>query len=330
MPTSTSPSTTSRPTASRSLVHVPSRDDQRYDHLLRGIEQRTGRLADLEAEIAPLLRALEQFEWQYNSTLGGVQRNLRQVRQQRDTIETWTTRIHARMVADPNHVMGDLFSEEELRQIGSLFGVELPESWFESAREAEERRRREKREEGFFDGNTAAEEEILRRMMRGSRADRERLPDEVEQEIRSLHRSLARRFHPDLATTEAERQLCQEMMLRINDAWHNRDLADLRTLDEQSSHLAGTSTDRGVRRRLHWAEQEVIRLDGLIDGLATKLAALRGSSTFPLWFNPTLARTVITQRASVLQMDLSTETKHLEETKEAFRHALASYAVTVA
>ncbi|CAN0360249.1 unnamed protein product, partial [Phaeothamnion confervicola] len=139
------------------------------------------------------------------------------------------------------------------------------------------------------------------------------LPEEVEQEIRSLHRSLARRFHPDLATTEAERQLCQEMMLRINDAWHNRDLTDLRALDEQSSHLAGTSSDRGVHRRIHWAQQEVIRLDGLIDGLAAKLASLRGSSTFPLWFNPTLARTVITQRASVLQMDLSTETQQLEE-----------------
>ncbi|MGC4192508.1 MAG: J domain-containing protein [Thermomicrobiales bacterium] len=327
MPLSSSSSDT---TASRSLVHVQSRDDQRYDDLLRGIEQRTVRLADLEAEVAPLLRALEQFEWQYNSMLGGLQRDLRQIRHQRETIEGWTTRIHARTVADPNHVMGDLFSEEELRQIGSLFGVELPESWFESAREAEERRRRDEREHGFFDGNTAEEEEILRRMMRGSRSDRERLPDEVEQEIRALHRSLARRFHPDLATTEAERQLCQEMMLRINDAWHNRDLADLRALDDQSSHLEGTSADRGMRRQLHWAHQEVIRLDGLIDGLATKLAALRGSSTFPLWFNPALARTVMTQRASVLQMDLSTETQHLEETKLSFRHALASYAVTVA
>lgn len=329
MPTSPSPSAPSS-AATRSLVHVPSRDSQRYDDLLRGIEQRTHRLAGLEAEITPLLRALEQFEWQYNSLLGGVQRELRQVRQQRETIETWTTRIHARMVADPNHVMGDLFTEDELRQIGTLFGVELPESWFESAREAEERQRRADREQGFFDGNTAEEEEILRRMLRGSRADRERLPEEVEQEIRSLHRSLARRFHPDLATTEAERQLCQEMMLRINDAWHNRDLADLRALDEQSGHLEGTSSDRGVHRRIHWAQQEVIRLDGLIDGLAAKLASLRGSSTFPLWFNPTLARTVITQRASVLQMDLSTETQQLEETKLAFRYALASYAVTVA
>ncbi|MGB3329522.1 MAG: J domain-containing protein [Thermomicrobiales bacterium] len=329
MPT-TPPSSTPDTTATRSLVHVQSREDQRYDDLLRSIEQRTGRLADLEAEIAPLLRALEQFEWHYNSTLGGLQRDLRQVRQQRDTIDVWTTRIHARMVADPNHVMGDLFSEDELRQIGALFGVELPESWFESAREAEERRRREERENGFFDGNTAAEEEILRRMFRGSRADRERLPDEVEQEIRSLHRSLARRFHPDLATTEAERLLCQEMMLRINDAWHDRDLGQLRELDEQSSHLAGTSSERGVARRLHWARQEVVRLDSLIDSLATKLTALRGSSTFPLWFNPTLARTVITQRASVLQMDLSTETQQLEDAKLAFRHALASYAVTVA
>ena len=328
------PSSTSRQprpdTPAWPLIHVPSHDDQRYDDLLRGIDARMARLADLDAEIAPLLRALEGFEWQYNSTLGGPQRELRRLRKQREAIEHWTTRIHARMVADPNHVMGDLFSEEELRQIGALFGVELPESWFESAREAEERRRREERASGFFDGNTAEEEEILRRMLHGGRASREPLPDEVEQEIRTLHRSLARRFHPDLADTEAERQLCQEMMLRINDAWHNRDLADLRALDAQSSHLAGTSAERGILRRIHWAQQECIRLDGLIDGLTTKLKALRGSSTFPLWFNAALARTVIAQRASVLQMDLSTETQQLEDTKLAFQHALASYAAAAA
>lgn len=313
-----------------SLIHVPSHDGQNYDNLLRGIESRTAQLADLNAEIAPLLRALEGFEWQYNSTLGGPQRELRQLRQQRETIEDWTTRIHARMAADPDHVMGDLFNEEELRQIGALFGVELPESWFESAREAEARRRREDRDNGFFDGNAAEEEEILRRMLRGGRANREPLADEVEQEIRSLHRSLARRFHPDLADTEAERLLCEEMMLRINEAWHNRDLTDLRALDQQSSHLAGTSAERGILRRIHWAQQECVRLDGLIDGLTTKLAALRGSSTFPLWFNPALARTVIAQRASVLQMDLSTEGQYLEESKHAFQHALASYAAAVA
>lgn len=311
------------------VIHVPSDDHQRYDALLRDIDQRSLHLAQLEEDLAPLLRALEQFEWQYNSMLGGLQREVRTARQQRETIENWTTRIHARVVADPHHVMGDLFSEEELRQIGTMFGVELPESWFESAREAEERQRREAESEGFFDGNASAEEEILRRMLRG-RNERDPLPDEVAQEIRALHRALARRFHPDLATTEAERQLCQDMMLRINDAWHNRDLAALRALDEQSGHLEGTSSDRGILRRIHWAQQECIRLDGLIDGLVTKLASLRGSSTFPLWFNPTLARTVITQRASVLQMDLSTETLRLDDARDAFRHALASYAVTVA
>ncbi|MGN6030165.1 MAG: hypothetical protein ACTHQE_00740 [Thermomicrobiales bacterium] len=322
-------STSDAPSRSLAIVHIPSDDHQRYDALLRDIDRRTIHLAQLEGDLAPLLRALEQFEWHYNSTLGGLQREVRTARIQRETIEHWTTRIHARVVADPHHVMGDLFSEEELRQIGTMFGVDLPESWFESAREAEERQRREAEAEGFFGGNTAAEEEILRRMLRG-RGDRDRLPDEVEQEIRSLHRGLARRFHPDLATTEAERQLCQDMMLRINDAWHNRDLAALRDLDEQSGHLEGTSSDRGILRRIHWAQQECIRLDGLIEGLTAKLASLRSSSTFPLWFNPTLARTVITQRASVLKMDLTSETQRLDDAREAFRHALASYAVTVA
>ncbi|MGI8482642.1 MAG: hypothetical protein ACR2OU_00070 [Thermomicrobiales bacterium] len=309
------------------IIPVQSEEEAVYESLLLAIDSRSSRLNDLDSEIAPLLRALEKFEWQYNSQLGDLQRELRHLRSQVETIEHRTARIHARTVADPNHIMGDLFNEEELREIGELFGVQLPESWFESAREVEDRRRQQHADDDDWE-NDPVEEEILRRLNR-NRLQRKRLPEDIEQELRSLHRSLARRFHPDLASTEAERVVCQEMMLRINAAWHEQDLNELRKLDKQSDHLDTTSSQEGFVRRIHWARQECMRLDEQLDALVHKLTSLRESNTFPLWFNPTLAQTVITQRASALRLDLATEERRMEEMKLAFRHALATYAVTV-
>ena len=313
------------------MIPVQSDDEALYDSLLLAIDARTSRLSDLQTEIAPLLRALEKFEWHYNTQLGALQRELAELRASARTIEHRTARIHARMVADPDHVMGDLFDEEELREIGELFGVELPESWFQSAREAEDRRRRQayNREDFDDEANDAAEEEILRRLQR-NQANKRRLSGEGEQELRTLHRSLARRFHPDLAMTEAERVVCQEMMLRVNAAWHSRDLAELRAIDTESVHLDGTSGRQGFERRIHWARQECVRLDGEIGALVERLRSLRESNTFPLWFNSTLAQTIIAQRASALRLDIASETQRLAEMKLAFRHALQSYAVSVA
>lgn len=306
------------------LVRVQSDDEALYDALLSTIEQRTTRLAELEEEVAPLHRALEKFEWQYNSQLGGLQRDLRNLRRQVETIEQRTARIHARMVADPNHVMGDLFNDEELREIGELFEVELPESWFSGPREAQARQREERSDDEQYD----AEEELERQIR--MRAEKPRLNEHDEQEIRTLHRALARRFHPDLADTEAERAVCQEMMLRINAAWHSRDLDALRTLDEQSGDLAGLTARDGYGRRIHWARQECVRLDERIRDVNERLTSLRESTTFPLWFNQTLAQTVITQRASVLRVDIATEQERLADIKLAFRQALAAYAAVVA
>jgi len=311
------------------MVPVPSEDEAVYASLLLAIDSRSSRLTDLEAEVAPLLRALEKFEWQYNAMLGTLQRELRELRSQVETVADRTARIHARTVADPDHIMGDLFNAEELREIGDLFGVQLPESWFESAREVEEKRRRQREDDSDGWHNDPVEEEILRRLNR-IRPQRKRLPQDTEQELRSLHRSLARRFHPDLASTEAERVVCQEMMLRINAAWHEQDLSELRKIDQQSDHLDATSSQRGFVRRIHWARQECIRLDREILELHHQLTSLRDSNTFPLWFNATLAQTVIAQRASALRVDLANEERRMEEMKLAFRHALASYAVTVA
>ncbi len=57
--------------------------------------------------------------------------------------------------------------------------------------------------------------------------------DDVKQELKTLYRRLARRFHPDLATDPAERERRNRLMAEINAAYSERDLDALRLLVAQ-------------------------------------------------------------------------------------------------
>jgi len=53
-------------------------------------------------------------------------------------------------------------------------------------------------------------------------------PPKPESELRQLYRDLARRYHPDTAFDDRDRQYRTEMMMRINEAYANRDVNELR------------------------------------------------------------------------------------------------------
>ena len=310
------------------LVPLPDRAEAEYAALRAQIEFRTAVIAGLEAEIAPVTAALERFEWEYRARLGSLQAELRAIRDQIATLEDRTVRIHARMVADPNGMLGDLFDREELRQIGEMFGIEIPPSWFRGA-EHDERRERES-DWRFFgrdrdDPDPAAAEENRRIRWREKR----RLPQETETELRTLFRSLARRFHPDLCDSEHDRLRRQEMMLRINEAWHHRDLPMLQRIDRESAHEGGRDARASFVERVLWARAECRRLDERIDALTRQLRALRASDTFPLWFNPSLGNSVISQRATALRIDIANAHRQADEVKDAFRQALRYYATAM-
>lgn len=309
-----------------SLVLLPDRDELEYATLCADIEFRAGAITRLEAEIQPLVAALEKFEWEYKARLGGLQSELRSIRHLIERLEDRTVRIHARMVADPNGVLGDLFDREELREIGELFGIEIPSTWFQAAGH-DERRDRESAWRYFRGGDregAGPEEEDESRRMR--RRMKPRLPAEAERELRSLYRSLARRFHPDLCDSEHDRLRRQEMMLGINEAWHDRDLDQLRGIDRESAHEGGRDARGSFAERVLWARAECLRLDDLIAELSRKLRALRASDTFPLWFNSSLGNSVISQRATALRIDIANAHRQADEAKDAFRQALRYYA----
>ena len=322
------PSPTSTIPRALALVCLPSPEERDFAFLDAEIKLRQAHIDRLEAEIDPLIVALEKFEWEYKAHLGGLQNELRELNRLVETLEHRTVRIHARLVADPNGILGDLFTREELNEIGEMFGIEIPASWF-AAEEDDERQERE-RAWRFHQGtnqNAEAEEEILRQMQRGHR---KRLPEEERKECRTLYLSLARLCHPDLATDEADRSRRDELMLRINAAWHAQDLDGLRDIERDRAGTLGWRALTNWAERVLWARREYARLDARVIALTERLQALRTSDTFPLWFNPALGTSVINQRAVTLRIDIANAHHRVDEAKEAFRHALRHYAAAVA
>jgi hypothetical protein len=63
----------------------------------------------------------------------------------------------------------------------------------------------------------------------------------VSAEVRRVFRRLARRCHPDLAEDAADRQMREEFMRRVNEAFRRADLGALRRLEEEWLGLVGST-----------------------------------------------------------------------------------------
>ncbi len=67
--------------------------------------------------------------------------------------------------------------------------------------------------------------------------------------IRDLFRSLARQYHPDLATNEDDRIIRSSVMARVNDAYNQRDLARLLQIQDRMASVNADSDLHHLRSR---------------------------------------------------------------------------------
>lgn len=141
-----------------------------------------------------------------------------------------------------------------------------------------------------------------------------------------MYRDLARQFHPDLAGDGTDRSVRQEMMLRINAAWQSHDFAALKRIRLETEHMSPNWNLSQITRRLAWARRESTRIGGQIEALQHRLQTLRGSDTFPLWFDADLGKAVIARQSLALRSDINRQRDRLESAKDSFRHALHSFA----
>lgn len=112
-------------------------------------------------------------------------------------------------------------------------------------------------------------------------------PEAEPTSLKAVYRLLARRYHPDLATNEADRARRTEQMKRINQAFASGDMAALRTLAglpaekqaEGEQTFAGEEALSAMRRRLEQVRQQIEalhRLPSVQLSLEVKLARRRG------------------------------------------------------
>lgn len=276
------------------------------------IAWRTEELRQLERQLAPLEAAFSAFEIRVADRAGGLTVERDRLLHICSELESYTARIHARLAADPEGHLDAVFAPEELRAIGELLGVEVPESWF--GRES----RATTSGDGWYstDGTWAGASRIHLRT---------ESPADVE-ELRTLYRQLARAFHPDLAENDSERALRQEMMLRINHAWHMRDLPAMREIVADGNDLVSGRMKSAISYRLAWHRRELARLEAECIRLQGRITSLRSSKTATLWHNSTLANAAISRHISRLQREIDDLSSRHQSAMEEFRVALGIYA----
>ena len=276
------------------------------------IAWQTGELRQLQRQLKPLEAAFSEFEQRVAAQSGGLTAERDRLRYICNELEEYTARIHARLMADPDGQMSAIFTPDELRAIGRLCGVDVPPSWF-----GPEPQTTASGDGWYSTDDTWFEPENGHAPPESS---------EEADELRMLYRQLARTFHPDLTIDDTERTFRQEVMLRINHAWHARDIEAMREITADVRDLVSGTLLSAVAYRLAWHRRELARIEDECEQLRSRITALRSSKTVALWHNPSLANAAIARHTSRLQDEIARLTSRHEAALEEFRIALGAYA----
>lgn len=295
------------------LVPVRTNEELQLALVSMRIAWKTSELQELQRQLAALEIAFSGFEQRVAAQSAGLTAERDHLRYVCDTLDAYTARLHARLIADPDGHLSAVFSPEELRAIGELLGVDVPESWF-----ASEELHTTTSGKGWHstDGGWIGDAPAQAKPENRAEGD----------ELRTLYRQLARTFHPDLAENDTERTFRQEVMLRINHAWHMRDLHAMREIGTEVKDLVQGQVMSAVAYRLAWHLRELARIKDECDQARTRIASLRSSKTVALWHNPSLANAAIAKHVARLRDEITNLTSRRDESLEEFRLALGTYA----
>jgi hypothetical protein len=139
----------------------------------------------------------------------------------------------------------------------------------------------------------------------------------ARREARTLYRDLARRFHPDLATSDEDRVQREAVMQQVNRAYADLDLVALRRFARETdpARVAQFSLDDKIR----WAEGEIARLDRVIEGQTAELARLQDTRAYRLWLQQQAGQAVFSR----VERDLSRERFRLARRLRELRREIA-------
>ncbi len=261
------------------LQRIPTPDELELVRLQAELESRRTELERLDTERDVLEIALTRFATEVKTRIGDLKDEIRRIRRE---LETMRQQI-ARLRADPMAVPADIEREiaEEMAQA-----------------------------EGGFEGEFVDP---------GNGRNRRHGPahsaqaHEREAEVLRLYRELAKRHHPDLARTETERERRADLMLRINIAFRERDLATLRSIYLEVQLDTPLSPEELCRQRLSWTRHEIARLDRELRASRARIEALIATDTYSLWQSEERGESALDNLAERTHQRLARERQRLDE-----------------
>ena len=135
----------------------------------------------------------------------------------------------------------------------------------------------------------------------------------IAAQIKRVYLELARRYHPDLAKNDDDRAKRQEIMLKVNQAFHERDLDTLVAIKRDADAADGPNGLPSVAARLAWSLRELDRLDDVIADLNTELATIRASESGRLWRSFAAGEPVFDRLAVDLRTELNRQRTRLAD-----------------
>ncbi len=228
------------------LVKAKTPEEIEIEKKLLEIEQKRQRVAMLGQEIEELKQALGRFQVEYNARVGRLYVEL-------DKLELLIQehRLRIQLIVDERKVRIQEIEDEVKRRFTARWQeTRQTERETSGASEAYERQKAEPK-----------------------------LDEETAQELKRLYRELAKRFHPDLAETEEERQENSEIMAEINQAYAQKDLDKLRKIAEREGERLCSVPGETLAEKLARLTQESHRLDSVIQRLQGELEELKRSPT---------------------------------------------------
>lgn len=267
------------------IVKTQTPEEREYVRHLGEIEVRKRRVAELQTELESLNDELGRFNAEYHARVGALFVELDTIQLSIAEYEYRITRLSAMHSINPDSL------EQDTR-------AQFSEQRDEIHHDAEETRRhqhmfREERQRPLLDDASAAQ-------------------------LKSLYRELVKRFHPDLARTEVERQQRETVMKRINAAFHDRDLDALQSLFTEVEVEDESFESRSIGEKLVWAIRETYRLDELVSQMTFEITALRASDLALLWQRHQAGERVFEKLEWDLNRRLETERMTLQQRIDEF------------
>ena len=136
--------------------------------------------------------------------------------------------------------------------------------------------------------------------------------DEVtKEELKALFRTLAKLYHPDLATDPYTKKRCVGVMAKINQAYAACDVATLQSLLEPPS---SSEPPRRISRGeiIEELRDELVRLDRVVRDLQNDLNQLINSETVRLMLDVTIAQRQGRDLLGELAEELTVEIERVE------------------